>query len=119
MTPTEAILDKALEQKVITDERGRCLTVRRLSALDTLRLLKAAGPVLSQNQAWLNVASIAISVIAIDGLPLPVPSSEAQIEAAVVRLGDEGLTSAASAFDSDSPHDRDLDKVGNLRSTPT
>jgi hypothetical protein len=78
-----------------------------------LRLFKAAGPILAQNQAWLNVACSAISVVAIDGLPFPTPSSEAQIEAAVAKLGDEGLSSASTAFEDNRNDGLDIEKVGN------
>ena len=46
----------------VTDSDGRRLTLRRLTALDRLRLFKAAGPVLAQNQPWLGMALLACSV---------------------------------------------------------
>jgi hypothetical protein len=72
--------------------------VRRISVLDKLRLFKAAGPVLSQNAAWLGLALLAFSVSAIDDVPVPMPATEQQIESLVSRLGDLGIAAVASAF---------------------
>jgi len=121
MSPTKSIIDKAAETKMIKDELGRLLAVRRLTALDTLRLFKAAGSELSQNQAWLGIASLAMSVTAIDDIPIPIPINEAQIESAVSRLGEEGLDAAADAFDSyrGAVSSVDVEIVGNSHGTLT
>jgi hypothetical protein len=121
MSPTAEILSNAAQTIVVTDDIGRQLTIRLLTALDTLRLFKAAGPVLSQNQSWLSVASLAISVTSIDGLPIPAPANEAQIEAIVGRLADVGLAAIAAALDTqNSPSISALsDSAGNLPGTPT
>lgn len=86
----------------ITDRLGRVLSLRRLTVLDRLRLFKAAGPVLSENHPWFGMAVLAASVAAIDGVPIPLPANELQIEAAVSRLGDEGLEIVADALDDDN-----------------
>jgi hypothetical protein len=77
---------------------GRRLVLRRLTALDKLRLFKAAGPALAQNQLWLGMAVLAASVSMIDDIPVPPPASEAQIEAMVARLGDDGIAAVAAAL---------------------
>ncbi|MBN8925469.1 MAG: hypothetical protein J0H19_02470, partial [Rhodospirillales bacterium] len=75
-------------------------------------------PVLAENAPWFGMAVLAASVEAIDGVPVPLPSSEAQIEAAVVRLGEEGLSAVAEALEQ-----RDASSIeqlaGNSRGTPT
>jgi hypothetical protein len=98
MTPTESILKSANETGCVADLSGRTLTIRRLNALDKLRLLKAAGPILSDNQAWLGVAMLAASVSEIDGIPVPMPTSENQIESLVARLGEAGLDAIATSL---------------------
>lgn len=105
MTPTETILATAGAAPVVTDAEGRRLALRRLSALDKLRLFKAAGPVLAQNQPWLGMAVLACSVTAIDDVPVPVPATEQQIEAMVARLGDTGINAIAAALDVESSSD--------------
>lgn len=92
------------------DGMGRVLGLRRLTALDKLRLFKAAGPVLAQNQMWLGMAVLACSVSAIDGVPVPAPANEAQIEALVARLGDAGIAAVSAALGEAAPFDRDAAK---------
>jgi len=48
MTPTQAYI--AADIRDVTDVTGRVLTVRRPTTLDRLRLFKAAGPGLAQNE---------------------------------------------------------------------
>ena len=98
MTPSASILATASAMQSVTDAEGRVLVLRRLPALDKLRLFKAAGPVLAQNQPWLGMAMLAWSVAAIDDVPIPPPATEQQLEALVSRLGDAGIAAAATAL---------------------
>ena len=117
MTPTESVLAAANERLTAIASDGRVVVVRQLTALDKLRLLKAAGPALAENQAWLGVAMLAASVAEIDGVPVPRPVSEQQIEALVGRLGDVGLDAAASALSgAETPGES---AAGNSLGTPT
>jgi hypothetical protein len=118
MNPTQKILNEADHKPTIIDKNGRRLLIRRQTALDTLRLFKAAGPVLSQNEPWLAMASLANSVQEIDGVPVPTPTSEAQIEALVERLGEDGLTAVAISVD-EGEHVVAPELVGNLLGTPS
>lgn len=97
-TPSGRLVAAALEMCEVTDGQGRRIAVRRLTALDKLRLFKAAGPALAQNQPWLGMAVLAASVVAIDDVPVPSPTTEAQVEALVSRLGDHGIAAVAGAF---------------------
>jgi hypothetical protein len=103
---------------VVTDSRGRALSLRRLTVVDRLRLFKAAGAVLAENHPWFGMAVLAASVAAIDDVPVPIPTNEAQIEAAVSRLGDEGLSAAAAALDQEDQKAIEA-SAGNLQGTPT
>lgn len=78
---------------------GRVIKVRRLTALDTLRLFKLAGPALAQNQPWLSLATLAYAVTEIESVPVPVPVTELQIEALVERLGEQSLALIADYLD--------------------
>jgi hypothetical protein len=98
-TPTRLIVTDLNRIFEIHDNLGRNLKVRRINALDRLRLLKAAGPELSQNDAWLNMAALVISVMEVNGAPRPTPINERQIEAAISELGDQGLEAIAEALD--------------------
>lgn len=112
MTPSAAILTAASTCQTIIDANGRRLTVRNLTALDRLRLFKAAGPTLAQNQPWLGMALIACSVVAIDDVPVPPPVTEVQIEALIGRLDDAGVSAIAHALhqatNANSQHEQDI-----------
>ena len=88
ITPTSLIVSSSYKPFDVQDGLGRNLKIRRINALDRLRLLKAAGPELSQNDAWLNMAALALSVTEIDGTPRATPINERQIETTVSELGD-------------------------------
>lgn len=74
----------------VKDKTGRMLELRRLGVLEQLRLFKALGPELSENRAYVGLARIAAAVAMVDGVPLPFPTNEAAIEAALERLGEVG-----------------------------
>jgi hypothetical protein len=97
-TPSARLIAAAQAAPTVTDSLGRRLALRRLTALDKLRLFKAAGPVLSHNQPWLGMAVLAASVSAIDDIPVPQPASEQQVEALVGRLGDAGIAAVGAAL---------------------
>jgi hypothetical protein len=89
----------ACEPLTTTDRLGRNLVARRPTALDTLRLFKAAGPVLAQNESWLALAGLAYSVVSIDDVPVPTQTTEAQIEAVVAKLGEAGIDAVAKLIE--------------------
>lgn len=91
MTPSATIVAKATEARIVIDSLGRRLAIRNITALDRLRIFKAAGPELAMNQPWVAMAILASSITAIDNIPVPPPSTEQQVEALVVRLGDAGI----------------------------
>lgn len=99
MSGPAARLVQAAETGIrLTLPDGRRADLRAMTALDRLRLFKAAGPELAGNEAWLGLAYLACSVSAIDEVPVPFPANEAQIEALVGRLGDGALEAIADHF---------------------
>ena len=70
-TPSARLIAAAQAAPDATDAAGRRIALRRLTALDKLRLYKAAGPALAQNAPWMGVALLAASVTAIDDIPVP------------------------------------------------
>lgn len=101
MVPSDTIINGGTKAPSVTDATGRRISLRRLNALDKLRLFKAAGPALSENQFWLGMAVLACSVSAIDDVPVPTPVNEQQIEALVGRLGDVGIAAIADTLGPD------------------
>jgi hypothetical protein len=104
-TPTARIVATANAIVEVTDADGRRLALRRLTALDKLRLFKAAGPQLAHNAPWLGMAMLAYSVAAIDDVPVPAPVTEAQIE----------LSSSGSATSGSQPPQLQWHPIRNSR----
>ena len=98
MTPTQSYVTAAHQTRDITDATGRALTIRRPTTLDRLRLFKAVGPTLSTNDRYLGLAMLAFTVTAIDGVPVPQPANEHQIESALDRLGDPAIEAIAASL---------------------
>ena len=113
MTPSQSIIQANNQILAAVDKNGRKFLVKRLTALDTLRLFKAAGPVLSQNEPWLSMAGLALSVLEIDGVPVPSPTTEGQIENIVDRLGDLGLAAVAEVIKEEDETSDIRDIAGN------
>ena len=119
-TPSSVIITNANQTYEVLDDLGRKIIVRHINALDRLRLLKAAGPELSENDAWLNMAALALSVTELNGIPCPTPTSERQIESAVLALGDGGLHAVAEvlAQNQNTGLMQDGSPEGNVVGTP-
>ena len=117
MSPSKTIVSESNRTRTVIDGRGRRLTIKHLTALDTLRLFKAAGAVLAQNEPWLTMAGLAFSVLEIDSVPVPAPATESQIEGLIDRLGDDGLSAIAAAINDDVLPQGTLADVGNSQGT--
>jgi hypothetical protein len=117
MTPSNTVLREASQTIPAIDRMGRRLLLRRMTALDTLRLFKAAGPNLAQNGPWLSLAGLAFSVVEIEGVPVPAPATEAQIESLIDRLGDDGLAAIADVLKDDTSTPDAKAQVGNSLGT--
>jgi hypothetical protein len=118
-SPSKRIVAEALAEMLVRDQHGRQLLVRRLSALDRLRLFKAIGPDLAQNPPYLGLAMLAASVRAIDDVPIPPPVREGQLEALVHQLGDDGLAAVADILADDESDSIGSVAEGNSAGTPT
>ena len=90
-TPSQQFVAAASRTENITDSKGRVLRVRDLLALDQMRLLRAVGPAQATNQPYFHMVECAAMVTHIGDTPCPMPLNERQIDAAVERLGDEGM----------------------------
>ena len=97
-SPSARIIAQSSNTLSVVDADGRSLVVHRLSALDRLRLYRLIGPSLGTNAPYLGLATVAVSVCSIDGVPMPPPVTEAQLEALVARLGDAGIAAASAAM---------------------
>jgi hypothetical protein len=77
--------------EVITDAKGRKLTLRKLNVLDQVKLLRAVGAEQARNQPYVEIVTMSASVSDIDGVPQLIPVNERQIDALIGRIGDEGF----------------------------
>jgi hypothetical protein len=64
-TPTAVIVAKSNKSATVVDSLGRVITVKKLSALDRMRLFAIAGPELAQNESWIGMAALAFAVTGI------------------------------------------------------
>ncbi len=111
--PSSRIVAASMAPIAVCDGRGRQLCLRRVSALDRLRLFKALGPELAQNVPYLGIALLAVAVTAIDDVPVPPAVTEGQLEALVHRLGDDGLSAVADALVEEQCEDKEQTAAGN------
>ncbi|WP_293857206.1 hypothetical protein [uncultured Alsobacter sp.] len=96
-TASEVIVKAAQNVAEATDANGRVIKVKVIGPVELYRLTKVLGA-FSSNQATMNMAMSACSVIAIGGEPVSPPSTEREIEAVLQRLGYEGLAAAGEAL---------------------
>jgi hypothetical protein len=80
----------------VTDARGRRIRIRKINALDRMRVFSAVGPDNATNGPFMGYALLAASVIGIDGSVESLPRTLAQIETMVERLSDFGLEAVAT-----------------------
>jgi hypothetical protein len=82
---------QASSDVVVRDSLGRDLTLREPGILDESRLARLMGDSSTNMGYMLGYVTPAAMVVAIDGVEMPFPRSEPQVDAAIQRLGREGL----------------------------
>jgi hypothetical protein len=80
---------------LVTDSLGRTITIKKLSALDRMRIFEIVGPELSDNNQYLAYAMVAACVTAIDATAEATPRNKLAIESRIQQLGDEGIDAVA------------------------
>ncbi|HUM08742.1 MAG TPA: hypothetical protein VLT37_07700 [Acidocella sp.] len=98
--------------EIVSDRGGRRIELRRVGVVEQLRLFKALGPDLSENRAYFGLAKLAAAVAMIDDVPVPIPASEAGIEAVLERLGEDGVEAVGAYLTADAERDV-LGEAGN------
>lgn len=91
--PSEQIVKAAAAPVDVTDDQGRIITLRKPAPLANLDFAKAAGGA-EINQLYLAEVAHLKYVGAIDGDIVPTPSTEPQLRALYVRLGESGNAAA-------------------------
>lgn len=93
---------------VIKDALGRELKIRELSVVDQMRLMRAMGRH-ADTETYANSVNAIAMVAEIDGVPRPVPSTQAEIDAAAIKVGKEGL--AAIVVYMQELHERTMEEA--------
>ena len=98
-TPSQTIVKAANQLQTKTDAGGRTIGIRRMQALDRLKMFEVVGAENAKNEAYLGYAALAFHVCSIDGEAVSRPSNKIQLEALIQRLGDDGLNAVGEAVE--------------------
>jgi hypothetical protein len=96
-TPSEQVAADANATHVLTDSKGRKITLKDPGILAQYRLVKMLGADTAKNEIYVNMVVPLLWVVEIDGDAVAPPATERQIEAIIQRLGYEGVA-AIGAF---------------------
>lgn len=89
-TPSEQLVRQANAETTVTDEKGRKLTFKRPGPLAQYQIVEAMGDAAS-NGTLMQMVNPLIYVVAIDGEPVYLPANRREVDALILKLGDEGL----------------------------
>lgn len=100
---------------VVTDTRGRKITLRKPQVLAQFRLVRLLPPEVAQNSPYIQMLFPALFVTRIDDMPFAFPQSEREIEALITLLDDDGLSAVLTGVQEHwgadiAPADRDAVK---------
>lgn len=98
LNPTEDATDAAETQasNVVTDARGRTLKIVEPDVLTESRLVRMLGEDAAFNAAYMEAYVFpAVSVTEIDGVEMPFPTTQREVDASIQRLGREGIGAAS------------------------
>jgi hypothetical protein len=79
------------EIKTLTDATGRKIAVKALSVVDQAQIMRTAGPAQALNQPYVMMIECLYMVQSIDGNATMRPVNERQVDAALEKLGDDGM----------------------------
>lgn len=81
-----------IADNLVTDAKGRVLKVVEPDVLAESRLMRMVGAEAALNPAYMRLYVMpAVSVVEIDGDAMPFPMSQREVDAAISRLGHEGI----------------------------
>jgi hypothetical protein len=90
---------------MVKDSAGRTIKVKRLSALDRVRLFRAMGATDSENRMLQSYAATAAAVTEIDSAPVVFPISSVALDFLIQRLDEHGLSAAIEGLLALAPKD--------------
>ena len=93
-TPSQAVLADANRSVVVTDSRGRKLTLRQPKFADEFRIVAVVGAELAANQVYMGMLNPLLFIAEIDGMVQPFPSSKIAVDSLINTAGREGFLAA-------------------------
>ena len=97
-TPSQQIVDDANRTVEARDTRGRTITMRRINTSIRRRVALALTAENQLKSNYLLLATLAASVVSIDGVSVPFPVNEIQFNALIDRLDDDGFEAVGNAY---------------------
>lgn len=87
----------------VTTSDGRKLTLKEVGPGDMLDLIEAAGSAMAGDaaSAWLSYAVMVATVSEVDGVPVPFPSTKAEVKALANKLGNTGVVAVQEVLKGD------------------
>lgn len=98
LTPTQVVVADANRIEYVTDARGHRLGVKRVNASLRRKVLKALSAESGEKGQLFVMAATACCCVSIDGVDVPFPATELQIDALIDRLEQEGLEAVATTI---------------------
>ena len=96
-TPTENMVAAAVNKVLVTDARGRVITVRKLTALNYYQLTKAMGDA-GNISTTMDMAVTAAAVSRIDITDFAFPSTESDVRMLLQVLDFDGIKAAGEGL---------------------
>ncbi|RKR46316.1 hypothetical protein [Paraburkholderia sp. BL17N1] len=109
MAPSAQVVTQAASEVLVSDARGRTITMRKPNPITKLRFIDAMGES-STNRLWVSNIWALMFVTAVDGNPVPTPTNKNQIEALYQRLDDDGIVAVSEAFEQHFTEKTDVDE---------
>lgn len=95
-TPSDQVAAEAQGAVVVTDARGRKITLKKPGILSQFRIVEIVGGELAKNQVYMSMILPLIYVAEIDGDPVLFPASKRELDALIQRLDEDGIETVAA-----------------------
>ena len=109
-----SVVEESADNLTIKHSGGRSLKVRVMDMGDTMDLIEAtAGVPTGALDRWMQLAIPVVSVIEIDGVPVPKPTTKERIRARAKELGNERFAAVQWALFMRKPSKSSVDVAKN------
>lgn len=95
LSATEHLIAQANESVVVTDSKGRRITLKEPGVLQEFKFVELVGGEAAMNPVWMNMTMPLIYVAGIDDSPVFSPVKRIEIDALIERLGRDGIAAVS------------------------